>query len=145
MHLGQKIKNYCVKRCQKMSRAGRSGPFASLCVHGAHGTCSVPHEHFLRERHEEELNSSKTCLFRIRLQCAYIWTSLLPPFIWESTAKKTRFPKIAFSLKVSRVFNSKKKVKPFLPGAASVGDTVPQFTIHCICAITKTTNREQPH
>lgn len=80
------------------------------------GMCSVPHENFLLERQEEEQwesNTSKTCLFRIRLQFAYIWTSLLPPhppsfFIWESTAKKARFPKIASSLKVSQVFNSEK-------------------------------------
>lgn len=42
------------------------------------GTCSVPHENCLLER-QEELDTSKACLFRIRLQFAYIWTSLLPP------------------------------------------------------------------
>lgn len=62
--------------------------------------------------------------------------------------QKTRFPKIASSLKVSCVFNSdkkKKKVKSCWPRAALVGDPVPQFTIHFISTITKTTNREQPH
>lgn len=69
---------------------------------------------FLAGETRRRAYSSETCLFRIRLQFAHIWTSLLPPhpppspFIWESTAKKTRFPKIASSLKVSRVFNSEK-------------------------------------
>lgn len=43
------------------------------------GTCSVGRTDFLLERQEEELNTSKTCLFRIALQCAHIWISLLPP------------------------------------------------------------------
>lgn len=71
--------------CQKMSedvwsRAKCPLHFSKIfMVPDAHGTCCVPHGNFLLERHEEELNTSKTCLFRIRLQFAYIWTSLLPP------------------------------------------------------------------
>lgn len=150
MHLGQKIKNYWAKRCQNMSGAGRSGLFASL--YGPQCTRNMPcatwtflagetwrRSYFLQDLFVQD--QAAVCL-----HLDFITSSPPPsPFIWESAAKKTRFPRIASSLKVSRVFNSEKNVKPCWPGAALVGDPVPQFPIHCICAITKTTNRERPH
>lgn len=80
----------------------------------AHGSLLCTTCTFLAGETRRRTYTSKTCLFRIRLRFAHIWTSLLPPhppspFIWESTAKKTRFPKTASSLKVSRVFNFEKK------------------------------------
>lgn len=113
------------------------------------GTCSVPHENLLAR--ETRRAGYLQGLFiqdqaSVCLHLDFI-TSSPPhppsPFIWESTAKKTRFPEIASSLKVSQVFNSEKKWSCAGPAVPLVGDPVPQFTIHYICAITKTTNRER--
>lgn len=68
---------------------------------------------FLAGETRRSAYTSKTCLFSIKLQFAHIWTSLVPPhppppFICERSAKKTRFPNVASSLKVSWDFNSEK-------------------------------------
>lgn len=72
------------------------------------GTPSVPHANFLLER-QEELSTSRTCLFRIRLQFAHIWTSLVSPtptsLYLKEFCQENKVPQHCSSLKVSRVFS----------------------------------------
>lgn len=72
---GQKIKSIgpempkdpvCFPKASNMLRVEQG----SVCC----ATCK-----FLLKRQEEELNTSRTCLLRIRLQLAHIWISLGPP------------------------------------------------------------------
>lgn len=65
-----------VLRCPRILLVSQKPQICSVWNRGA---CAVPHANFLLKRQEEELNTSRTCLFRIRLQLAHIWISLGPP------------------------------------------------------------------
>lgn len=68
--------NHVVLRCPRILFVSQK---PQICSAWNMGACAVPHANLLLKRQEEELSTSRTCLFRIRLQSAHIWASLGPP------------------------------------------------------------------
>lgn len=71
---------------QKMSEDLGSRDKCLICfpkiltvVHDAHGDILSTTRTFLAGETRRRAYTSKTCLFKIRLQFAHIWTSLVPP------------------------------------------------------------------